>query len=108
MFQYYHFNHSMLSYIASVGPMIRALWSLEAAHATASDVFIFWIAIAAALKHLFDLPETITSIKLRVAKKITDIYNKRYSEFFNTDFYFTTFCLDPRMCQLLFGAVSFC
>ncbi|KAF8146939.1 hypothetical protein K438DRAFT_490771 [Mycena galopus ATCC 62051] len=35
-----------LTYIHIVARLIRALWSLEAAHANASDVFVFWLAIA--------------------------------------------------------------
>jgi hypothetical protein len=86
----------MLSYITVVGPLIRSLWSLEASNANASDVFIFWLAIAGTLKHLFDQPMSITGIKPQLARKVTDIFNNRYKEFFHTDLYFVTFCLDPR------------
>ena len=32
------------------------VWSLKAAHANASDVFVFWLAIAATLNDLFSKP----------------------------------------------------
>jgi hypothetical protein len=37
-----------------VAPLIRSLWSLEAAHANASDVFVFWLAAGATLNDLFE------------------------------------------------------
>lgn len=35
--------------------LIRSLWSLEAAAANASDVFILWLAIIAALACMFEV-----------------------------------------------------
>lgn len=73
--KYGNFERHMLWYINIVAPLIRSLWSLEAAHANASDVFVFWLA----------------------ANQVTEIYNARYEEFFQNDLYFVAFLLDPRM-----------
>ncbi|KAK7041309.1 ribonuclease H-like domain-containing protein [Favolaschia claudopus] len=93
--EYQKFELSLLDYLTIVGPFIRALWSLEAANANASDVFIFWLAIAANLKDTFD-NRTLTGIPLALATKITKIFNERYTEFFKNEVYFVTFALDPR------------
>jgi hypothetical protein len=94
---YSRFEQSMLQYINIVAPLIRSLWSLEAAHANASDVFVFWLAIAATLEDLFNQGDHKTGIPTELAEEVTAIYNKRYMEFFEGhDLYFTAFTLDPR------------
>jgi hypothetical protein len=78
-------------------PLIHSLWSLEAAHANAADIFIFWLAIAATLKDLLNQDVNKTGIPRSLANQVTEIYNKRYEEFFKThDIYFVAFLLDPR------------
>ena len=54
------FEMHLLWYMNIVAPLIRSLWSLEAAHANASDVFVFWLAAGATLNDLFkrDAKET--------------------------------------------------
>jgi len=47
--KYNDFKKHMLWYIQIIAPLICSLWSLEAAHANASDVFVFWLAAAATL-----------------------------------------------------------
>jgi hypothetical protein len=69
---------------------------LEAAHANASDVFIFWLAIAATLNDLFAKGSEKTGIARSLAYEVTAIFNKRYKEFFTNDIYFSAFALDPR------------
>ena len=83
-----------------MGPLIRSLWSLEASHANAADVFIFWLASAATLKDLFDQDFNKTGIPRTLANEVTGIYNKRYGEFFKNDIYFVGFLLDPRISKL--------
>ena len=51
--KYGDFERHLLWYMNIVAPLIRSLWSLEAAHANASDVFVFWIAAGATLNDLF-------------------------------------------------------
>ncbi|RDB28214.1 hypothetical protein Hypma_001371 [Hypsizygus marmoreus] len=94
--KYNDFEASMLRYNTIVGPFIRSLWSLEAAHANASDVMVFWVAIAATLNDLFKQGPAVTGIPLSLANNVTAIFNKRYAEFFTNDVYFTAFALDPR------------
>ncbi|KAF7985089.1 hypothetical protein HWV62_8971 [Athelia sp. TMB] len=93
---YNEFEQGNLQYITIVAPLIRSLWSLEAAHANASDTFIFWLVIAASLKRLFAKGQAATGIDPQVARQVTAIYNKRYSEFFTNEVYFVAFTLDPR------------
>ena len=44
------FEIVMYQYIAIVAPLAHSIWSLESATSYASDVYIFWLAIAATLK----------------------------------------------------------
>ncbi|KAG1766267.1 ribonuclease H-like domain-containing protein [Suillus occidentalis] len=84
------------TYVMLVGPFIRSLWSLEASHANASDVFVFWLAIAATLEELFAKGEEQTGIPVSLARCVTAIFNSRWKEFFSNDVYFVAFALDPR------------
>jgi hypothetical protein len=93
---YSQFESILLQYINIVAPIIRSLWSLEAAHANASDVFVFWLAIAATLKDLFSKGSEKTGIADSLTREITAIFNKRYTEFFTNEVYFVAFALDPR------------
>ena len=97
---YGQFEQMLLQYINIVAPIIRSLWSLEAARANASDVFIFWLAIAATLKDLFSKGVEKTGISSSLACEVTAVINKRYKEFFTNEVYFTAFALDPREFQL--------
>jgi hypothetical protein len=94
--QYSKFERVLLQYITLVAPIIRALWSLEAAHANASDVFIFWLAIIATLNDLFSKGPSTTGIPVSLTREVTLIINKRYHKFFTNDVYFVAFALDPR------------
>lgn len=99
--EYNEFEQGNLQYITIVAPLIRSLWSLEAAHANASDTFIFWLAIAASLKKLFAKGQAATGIDPQVARQVTAIFNKRYGEFFSNEVYFVAFTLDPRQSSFL-------
>ena len=101
--KYNDFSEDLLRYSTVVAPLIRSLWSLEAAHANAADVFIFWLASAATLKDLFDQGVDKTGIPRSLANEVTEIYNKRYEEFFKNDIYFVGFLLDPRMSKRAMG-----
>ncbi|KAG2116350.1 hypothetical protein BD769DRAFT_1778182 [Suillus cothurnatus] len=90
------FEQSILQYITIVAPIIRALWSLEAAYANASDVFIFWLAIIATLNDLFSKGPNMTGVPVSLACEVTAIINKWYHEFFTNEVYFVAFTLDPR------------
>jgi len=100
---YGHFERTLLQYINIVAPIIRSLWSLEAAHANASDVFVFWLTIAATLKDLFSKGCEKSGIQDTLAYEITAIFNKRYKEFFTNEVYFVAFMLDPRGCYVYFS-----
>jgi hypothetical protein len=79
-----------------VAPLIHSLWSLEAAHANASDVFVFWLTAGATLNDLFNKDIKETGIPRNLANQVTEIYTARYKEFFQNELYFVTFLLDPR------------
>ncbi|KAF9495619.1 hypothetical protein BDN71DRAFT_1391022, partial [Pleurotus eryngii] len=71
------------------------LWSLEAAHTNTSDVFVFWLAAGATLKALFNQPRIKFSITSEITQQIMALFNGCYGQFFNNDFYFTAFILNP-------------
>ncbi|KAG2744426.1 hypothetical protein P692DRAFT_201775846 [Suillus brevipes Sb2] len=98
------------TYVTLVGPFIRLVWSLEASHANASDVFVFWLAIAATLEELFaqHITAIITTNSSEQACPRRSIKNRykprssiadegtRWKEFFGNNVYFVAFVLDPR------------
>jgi len=92
--KYTEFEHAMLQYLFICNPFVRSLWCFEAANANGSDIFIFWLAIAAYLADLFSKPE-LMGIPVSLSNKITQIFNTHYDEFFKNEFYFVMFCLDP-------------
>lgn len=105
--KYNKFERLLLCYTTIVAPLICSLWSLEAAHANASDVFVFWIAAAAALYDLFVVQkESETGIPHLLTVKVIAIYNSRYEEFFQNQFYFVGFLLDPHMLSQVFKITS--
>ncbi|KAG2070290.1 hypothetical protein BDR04DRAFT_1118473 [Suillus decipiens] len=87
--KYNEFEQSLLQYITIVAPIIQSLWSLEAAHANASNIFIFWLAIIAMLNDLFSKGPDVTGIPVSLSHEVMAIINKQY-------FYFVAFALDPR------------
>jgi len=96
--KYNDFGEDLLRYSTIVAPLIRSLWSLEAAHANAADVIIFWLASAATLNDLFNQDVNKTGIPCTLANEVTEIYNTLYKEFFKNNIYFVAFLLDPHTC----------
>ncbi|KAF8154878.1 ribonuclease H-like domain-containing protein [Crassisporium funariophilum] len=94
--KYSSFEKHLVLYMNIVAPLIRSFWSLEAAHANTSDVFVFWLAAGATLNDLFSKDVKVTGIPRALANQVTEIYNTRYEEFFQNDLYFVAFLLDPR------------
>jgi hypothetical protein len=88
------FEHAMLQYIMICDPFACSLWCFEAANANVSDIFIFWLGIAAYLTDIFSKPE-LTRIPISLSNKLTQVFNTPYNEFFKNEFYFVTFSLDP-------------
>ncbi|KAA1478980.1 hypothetical protein DENSPDRAFT_788642, partial [Dentipellis sp. KUC8613] len=89
------FKRRLVQYIAIVEPFIRSLWSLESSTANAADVYVFWLAIAAHIRELFNKGEVQTGIPVILAEEVINIFNDRHDEFFENDLYFTAFALDP-------------
>ncbi|KAJ3921466.1 ribonuclease H-like domain-containing protein, partial [Lentinula edodes] len=95
------FQLSLAQYIQIVGPLARSLWALESAKTNAAHVFLFWLAMGAELKDLFERDVSETEIEPELARKITQIFNSRYRQFIEQtpdDPYFTAFYLDPCTC----------
>ncbi|KAF6748269.1 ribonuclease H-like domain-containing protein [Ephemerocybe angulata] len=92
--KFVEFEQQLNGYMYVVEPFVRALWSLEAASANASDVIVFWVSIAGVLDARFENPRS--PVELPLANKITNLYNKRYKEMFLNDIYFVALMLDPR------------
>jgi hypothetical protein len=104
--KYNEFKQVLLQYITIVTPIIWSLWSLEAAHANALDIYLFCLAITATLNDLFLKGTNVTGIPVSLAHEVTAIFNKRYKEFFTNDIYFTVFALDP--CKFLIPSFELC
>ncbi|KAJ8475312.1 hypothetical protein ONZ45_g15654 [Pleurotus djamor] len=87
----------LLQYSRLVELFARSSWSLEAAHANASDVFVFWLAAGATLKSIIDQPTSRYGIEHAFAQDVMACFNFRYEQFFaGRDLYLTAFVLDPR------------
>ncbi|KAJ3846308.1 hypothetical protein EV368DRAFT_18481, partial [Lentinula lateritia] len=89
----------LAQYIQIVGPLARSLWALESAKTNAAHVFLFWLAMGAELKDLFERDVSETEIEPELAREITQIFNSHYRQFIEQtpdDPYFTAFYLDPR------------
>jgi len=93
--KYGEFEQALIQYVTIVAPFIQSLWSLEAAHANASDIYIFWLAIQATLTNLFSKGPVLTGIQDALIGGVTATINKQYKEFFSHELYFVTFALDP-------------
>jgi len=103
--RFLQFQLQLVQYIAIVGPLARSLWSLEASQANASDVFVFWLAVASNLKDIFSKSSDATGISQTLSRRVTAIINRRYKEMIDespSDIYFTAFFLDPRPYQIAF------
>ncbi|KAF8589850.1 hypothetical protein K439DRAFT_1612419 [Ramaria rubella] len=78
-------------------PFAKAILCFEAAHLTASDVYVFWLAITASVKDVIDNPEN--DLDEPTASEIRTIINYRFRELFQDgqgDVYVAAFYLDPR------------
>lgn len=91
------FKAKLEQYEAIVAPLIRSLWSLEAAQSNASDVYILWLASCGALSILFKKPTNETGITKSLKGSVSGILNARFSEFFANDLYLVAFILDNRV-----------
>jgi len=76
--KYIKFEWSLLQYITIVAPIIWSLWLLEAAHANAADVFVFWLASAVTLQDLFAKDTAAMGIPISLAEAVISIFNKCY------------------------------
>lgn len=79
--KYGDFERHLIWYMNIVAPLIRSLWSLEAVHANALDVFVFWLAAGATLNDLFSKDVSVTGIPRTLANQVTEVYNAHYKEF---------------------------
>ncbi|RXW20375.1 hypothetical protein EST38_g5489 [Candolleomyces aberdarensis] len=75
---------------------VQEVFLSQATSANASDVMIFWLAIAASIKELFNKSENETGIPRSVANEVIEIYNRQYNKFHRNPIYFTALMLDPR------------
>ena len=73
--KYMEFEQLIMQYVTIVAPIIRSLWSLEAANANTSDIFVFWLSIDASLDCLFKQGSDATGIPDMLTRKIREIIN---------------------------------
>ncbi|KAE9388842.1 hypothetical protein BT96DRAFT_421243 [Gymnopus androsaceus JB14] len=65
------FQLGLMQYIKIIDPLARCLWSLEASKTNPDHVFLFWLAMGAELKALFDLGEDATGISQSLALPVS-------------------------------------
>ena len=97
--KYMEFEQLIIQYVTIVAPIIQSLGSLEAANANTSDIFVFWLSIVALLDCLFKQGSDATGIPDALARKIREIINTQYDEFFSNKVYLVTFALVPCVCN---------
>ncbi|KAI9065799.1 hypothetical protein FKP32DRAFT_1556380, partial [Trametes sanguinea] len=98
------FRALLVKYLAVTTPFARAIKCLESAHATASDVYAYWVAIMSRLEFL--MSKNSFKLQTRTMEDIRAIANQRFNELLEDgpeDVYLAAFFLDPRM-QLLFDS----
>ncbi|TFK80579.1 hypothetical protein K466DRAFT_503657, partial [Polyporus arcularius HHB13444] len=98
------FEQALTCYTSILAPLARAIKALEATNTTASDVLVFWLALASHLDHLLSQPEDVTGISPTLGRKVRGIVNARYKAFIDeapNDIYFGAFYLNPRELSVL-------
>ncbi len=90
-----------------VGPFAKAIKCLESTHSTASDVYVFWLAVAAQLEEAFTTGNK-AELENESIESIRRLFNTRFNQMINnapTDIYVTAFFLDPRMLPSTFSFI---
>ena len=81
-------------------PFARAIQCLEARHATAADVYMYWLAIVAQLSDLMAKPSC--KYGTVVKERVRAIVNFRFSQLIDNprakNIYLSAFALDPGLC----------
>ncbi|KAJ7571875.1 hypothetical protein C8J56DRAFT_1086552 [Mycena floridula] len=78
-------------------PIAKSITCLEASHSTVADVFLFWLAIAAAYNDLLD--NNTAKLPVEVAERIRRLVNYRFDQSIHygpSDMFVAGFFLDPR------------
>jgi hypothetical protein len=78
-------------------PFAKAIACLESSQSNPADVYLFWLAILASLKRLFD--DDTAGFSVSEAGQIRAIANARFRELLQEgpdDCYISAFYLDPR------------
>jgi hypothetical protein len=91
------FEHELEQLLLIIRPVAKSIKCLESSHATASDVYVFWLAVMASLEDLIlgdklDLP-------MHLVERIRRLCNYRFDKMINegpSDIFVTAFFLDPR------------
>ena len=94
---YTRFENTLRQYGDFTTPLTRSIWALQASQATLSDVFAFFLAIAAAFEEV--LKDEGAGISTDLGNSIIEIFNDRYDEyFFDNDLPYISFIMDMREC----------
>ncbi|KAG9122253.1 hypothetical protein FRC07_001459 [Ceratobasidium sp. 392] len=72
------FKMALIQFTQVLRPIFRALTCLESSNSTLGDVFAYWLAMLAALDHLFTSPEC--TLLPGVVSRLRTIVNVRYME----------------------------
>ncbi len=94
----FQFKNNLSKYLAVTEPFARAIQCLESAHATTSDVYVFWIAIMTSLEARFK--DQCCKLSRSTMEDVRAIANQRFNELLEDgperDIYLAAFFFDPR------------
>lgn len=92
------FEQELEQFLLVIGLAAKSIKCLKSSHATASDVYLFWLSVMASLDDLIKADKL--NLPLPVVKKIRRLCNYRFNKMINegpSDVFVTAFFLDPRM-----------
>lgn len=91
------FEGELSRLLSVLAPIAKAITCLESTHSTVSDVYIFWLAVAATIHQI--IVENVDKLPIPVLEEIRKAVNFRFNQMINDgpdDVYLTGFILDPR------------
>ncbi len=94
------FEMSLQQFLSVTEPLAKSITCLESTHATAADVYVFWLAIMASMD---DILKSDIGLPNEVAERIRRLCNYRFNQSIHdgpSDIFITAFFLDPRSCSI--------
>jgi hypothetical protein len=92
------FELDLTKLVEVIGPFAKSIKCLESTHSTATDVFLFWLAIMAQLEYIFY--NNKLKIPAEIKEQIRAVANQCFNGMINdgpTNIYIAAFFLNPGM-----------